>query len=196
MSYRPYHHGDLRAALLAGAERMLCNQGSPELSLRQISREVGVSHAASARHFRSKQALLDALAATGYQRLTQTMEAADDPSLGFPQRLAALNRAVLRFATDNTALLGLMSIRTYDTKPGEELAAAVDRAAAVIRQLIEDAQQRGEVIEGDPDRIALLPAAALHGLAFLVANGSLASHAALDQLDQLVHSMLYGLTSR
>lgn len=56
MSQRPYHHGDLRAVLLAGAERVLREKGSANLSLRQISRDIGVSHAASARHFSNKQA--------------------------------------------------------------------------------------------------------------------------------------------
>ena len=55
---RPYHHGDLRAALLAAAERTLRDKGVGSLSLRELAREVGVSHAAPGRHFKDKQALL------------------------------------------------------------------------------------------------------------------------------------------
>src|SRR5919107_3634135 len=71
---RPYHHGNLRAALLEAAERALARGG--ELSLRELAREVGVSHAAPRRHFADKQALLDALAEGGFERLGAEMRAA------------------------------------------------------------------------------------------------------------------------
>ena len=64
---RPYHHGNLRAALLAQAERTLADGG--DLSLRELARQIGVSHAAPRRHFAGKQALLDALAEDGFERL-------------------------------------------------------------------------------------------------------------------------------
>ena len=64
---RPYHHGNLRAALLTQAERTLAEGG--DLSLRELARQVGVSHAAPRRHFAGKQALLDALAEDGFERL-------------------------------------------------------------------------------------------------------------------------------
>ena len=66
---RPYHHGNLRAALLEPAERALRERGVGGLSLRELAREVGVSHAAPRRHFADKQALLDALAEDGFERL-------------------------------------------------------------------------------------------------------------------------------
>ena len=71
---RPYHHGNLRPALLAAAERALARGG--ELSLRELAREIGVSHAAPRRHFPDKQALLDALALDGFERLGREMAAA------------------------------------------------------------------------------------------------------------------------
>ena len=64
---RPYHHGNLRPALLGAAERALAR--GRELSLRELAREIGVSHAAPRRHFADKQALLDALALDGFERL-------------------------------------------------------------------------------------------------------------------------------
>ena len=64
---RSYHHGNLRAALLEEAERALA--AGRELSLRELAREVGVSHAAPRRHFADKQALLDAMAQDGFERL-------------------------------------------------------------------------------------------------------------------------------
>lgn len=59
---RPYHHGNLRLAVLQVAERALKGGGIDGVSLREISRELAVSHTAPRRHFASRQALLDALA--------------------------------------------------------------------------------------------------------------------------------------
>ena len=66
---RPYHHGNLRGALLDAAERTVRERGVQALSLRELAREIGVSHGAPRRHFPDRQALLDALAESGFERL-------------------------------------------------------------------------------------------------------------------------------
>jgi AcrR family transcriptional regulator len=63
------NHGNLRATLLDAAERSLRRYGADQLSLRELAREAGVSHAAPRRHFPDRQALLDALAEAGFARL-------------------------------------------------------------------------------------------------------------------------------
>ena len=78
MPDRPYHHGHLRTALLGDAERTLREQGIDALSLRDLARQAGVSHAAPRRHFADRQALLDALAASGFARLADEVSAAVD----------------------------------------------------------------------------------------------------------------------
>ena len=76
---RPYHHGNLREALLAAAERTLVAGGASSLTLRELGRELGVSHTSPRRHFADKQALLDALALRGFERLgAVTARAAKD----------------------------------------------------------------------------------------------------------------------
>ncbi|KAB1139807.1 TetR/AcrR family transcriptional regulator [Streptomyces luteolifulvus] len=193
---RPYHHGDLRAALLTSAERTLRTRGTAALSLRELARDTGVSHAAPGRHFKDKQALLDALALTGYDRLAQTLDAADDPALPLEARLTALARAYLRFAIDNAALLELMYARKHEPDTSEQMAAAVDRTVGSLHRLIADAQQRGEIVPGDPDQITLVAAAALHGTATLTANAMLTPEAALNGVDALIHHLLHGLKPR
>ena len=59
-----YHHGDLRAALIARATEVIATGGVDALSLRELARDIGVSHGAPGRHFPDKQALLDAVALT------------------------------------------------------------------------------------------------------------------------------------
>jgi AcrR family transcriptional regulator len=193
---RPYHHGDLRAALLAGAERTLREKGSAALSLRELAREIGVSHAAPGRHFKDKQALLDALALAGYERLSETLEAADAPELPLEPRLTGLAKAYLGFAVDNAELLELMFARKHDPDVSAQLTAAVDRSVGSFLRLIADAQRKGEIIEGDPERITMVAAASLHGLASFAANGTMPADAALAGLDEHVHHLLNGLRPR
>src|SRR5271170_939123 len=73
LATRPYHHGHLRQALLRAAEVALEARGVQELSLRELSRELGVSHASPQRHFATKQDLMDALAIMGFERLSSVM---------------------------------------------------------------------------------------------------------------------------
>ncbi|MET9391726.1 TetR/AcrR family transcriptional regulator [Streptomyces sp. NPDC006624] len=193
---RPYHHGDLRSALLAGAERTLREKGAGALSLRELAREAGVSHAAPGRHFKDKQALLDALALTGYDRLGQALADADDPALPLQRRLTALARAYLAFALGNPELLELMYARKHHPGASEQMAAAVDRTVGSLERVLADAQRRGEIIAGDPHHLTLMTGAALQGVASFAATGMLAPEAALDGIEDLVHLLLHGLKPR
>ncbi|MFF5981305.1 TetR/AcrR family transcriptional regulator [Streptomyces olindensis] len=193
---RPYHHGDLRSTLLAGAERTLREKGVAALSLRELAREAGVSHAAPGRHFKDKQALLNALALAGYDRLSQSLEGADDPALPLERRLTGLARAYLAFAIDNAELLELMYARKHEPDASEQMMAAVDRTVGSLERVIADAQERGEIIAGDPRHLTLLTGATLQGIAAFAAGGMLAPGTALDGIDELVHLLLHGLKPR
>lgn len=195
---RPYHHGDLRAALLQSAERTLREKGAAALSLRELARATGVSHAAPGRHFKDKQALLDALALAGYERLNQALSAATDagPDADFEQRLTALARAYLGFAVDNPELLELMFARKHEPDSSDRLAAAVDQSLGSLTRTFVSAQERGEIVQGDPERITLVAAAGLHGLAALIAGCALDAEEAMAGLDTHVHLLLHGLKPR
>jgi AcrR family transcriptional regulator len=193
---RPYHHGDLRSALLATAERTLRDKGVGSLSLRELAREVGVSHAAPGRHFKDKQALLNALALSGYERLAQALNTADDPALPLESRLTSLARAYLSFAIDNAELLELMYARKHDPDASEQMAVAVEQTVGSLERVLADAQTRGEIIEGDPEELNLVTGAALHGVAGFIAGGWLPPEAALAGVEGLVHHLLHGLKPR
>src|ERR1700761_7180415 len=106
---RPYHHGNLRTALLTQAERPVRERGFKELSLRELAREVGVSHAAPRRHFPERQALLDALAIEGFRRLGEALTAASDGAdTDFEPTLQRCAHAYVTFAVTDAALLELM----------------------------------------------------------------------------------------
>jgi AcrR family transcriptional regulator len=178
MDGRPYHHGNLRAALLAEAERTLREQGIDQLSLRDLARQAGVSHAAPRRHFADRQALLDALAEVGFLRLGDELGAAiDTAGPGYEMQLRAAASAYVRFATHDAALLDLMFV----VKRGEHSAALDDafgRLFTAFDDLIRQGQQAGELKPGDPGRVRLLLLAAVLGVAALVTSGSVdAGHA-------------------
>ncbi|ESP97965.1 MULTISPECIES: TetR/AcrR family transcriptional regulator [Streptomyces] len=170
---RPYHHGNLRTDLLDAAERSLRAHGAEQLSLRDLARDVGVSHAAPRRHFADRRALLDALAESGFMRLGEELRAAVneiDDEYDLPARLHAFASAYVRFATENAALTGLMNSSKH--RPG---ATAVAEAAAAafgqISELIEDGQQRGELEGDDPEETGLVIYATVLGITSMLNSG-------------------------
>ncbi len=111
---RPYHHGDLRRALVDAAERVLVRDGPQALSLRAVAREAGVSPAAPYHHFKDKSDLLNALAEQGFHGLGDALKAAFNAD---PDRdLAAMGVGYVKFARANPALYRIM----YDCARNED----------------------------------------------------------------------------
>ena len=182
MADRPYHHGNLRAALLEQAERTVREQGADQLSLRELARQVGVSHGAPRRHFPDRQALLDALAESGFERLGgELRQALDAAGEGFEARLHASAAAYVRFATRDAALLELMFAGKHREHAGA-LDEAANRAFAVLLDVILQGQAEGVLEPGDPERVGLVLFATMQGIAALVTGGMVDE----DQLDGLV----------
>jgi AcrR family transcriptional regulator len=178
---RPYHHGNLRAALLDAAGRGLRERGADQLSLRDLAREVGVSHAAPRRHFPDRQALLDALAETGFAQLDATLrtalESADDD---FPSRVRAAMTSYTRFATENAALLELMY--TSKHRPGATgIIKAAEAPFGLMSDLIIQGQEQGALQAGDPERTGIVLFATLQGIASII-NGNIVEPELLDGL--------------
>jgi AcrR family transcriptional regulator len=194
---RPYHHGNLRAALLESAERTLSERGAGELSLRELARQVGVSHAAPRRHFPDKQALLDALAEDGFERLGDDLRGAMTAAgPEFDARLLAFARAYVHFATRHAALLELMFAVKHRPGAADSLRQAADRAFEAPLTLISEGQAAGAVVPGDPERVAIVAWAALQGLAAMV-NSQMLDRAALDDLLAVaVEQLVLGLRPR
>jgi AcrR family transcriptional regulator len=179
---RPYHHGNLRAALLEHAERTVREQGADRLSLRELARQVGVSHGAPRRHFPDRQALFDALAESGFDRLGDELRrAVDAAGEGFEPRLRASAAAYVRFATRDPALLELMFAGKH-REHADALDAAAERAFAVLLDVILQGQAEGVLEQGDPERVGLVLFATMQGIAALVTGGMVDE----GQLDGLV----------
>lgn len=105
-----YHHGDLRNALVTAALELI-SRGSPEqITLREISRRVGVNHRAVYRHFSDLTALLAAVAEQGYRELLSCMETTLAPmKRSSPERrVEALALGYIAFAIDHPAHYRIM----------------------------------------------------------------------------------------
>jgi AcrR family transcriptional regulator len=127
----PYHHGDLRNALLRSARDLLERSGEANLSLRSVARDAGVSSAAPYRHFADKDELLAALAAVGYHELIDRIGS-------IPARDGALTELIesfLAFAESEPGLFRLMF--SYPCTRGDAEPARAGRAAleALVRQM-------------------------------------------------------------
>jgi AcrR family transcriptional regulator len=182
MTERPYHHGNLRTALLTQAERTVRERGVKELSLRELARDVGVSHAAPRRHFPDRQALLDALAESGFERLGSELAGAmANAGEDFQARLEATATAYIRFATRDPDLLELMFASKHGDQ-AEVLEEAATRAFSVMLGLIEQGQAEAALEAGDPERVGLVLFATIQGIAALLTAGIVDE----DQLDELV----------
>lgn len=164
---KPYHHGNLRAALVAAAETVLERDGLPGLTLRAAAREAGVSHAAPRRAVGDLSGLLANLAAAGFERLRAEMEeAAGAAPAG--AGLDAIGRSYVRFARSQPSLFLLM-FRHERLEAGRPALVAARRG--LFETLCRAAPAGHEDVEG---RAALLGAwAQVHGLAMLLLDGQL-----------------------
>jgi AcrR family transcriptional regulator len=142
MTDRPYHHGRLRVVLLAEAERTLREQGIEGLSLRDLARQAGVSHAA----------------------------AIDGAGEDYQARLRAVATAYVHFATRDAALLELM-FAAKNAGPPDAVRDASERLFTAFGDLIVQGQKAGTLPPGDPGRLGLLLVATMQGIAALVTSG-------------------------
>jgi AcrR family transcriptional regulator len=105
---RGYHHGDLRAALVAEAVCRLDAEPEADITLRGLAKAVGVSAMAPYAHFEDKAALFDAVAGAGFKALTEALDSANAVSDPPEARLAALAHAYVGFGLARPALYRLM----------------------------------------------------------------------------------------
>lgn len=125
---RPYHHGDLRRAVLAAAVAAIPDVGPAGLSLRDLARRAGVSHAAPAHHFGDKAGLLTAVAVEGYELLAEALTAAQQSTDDFLE----LGVAYVRFAVEHRAHFEVMFRPDLYHRRDPDLLVAQERAGAAL----------------------------------------------------------------
>ncbi|GGF39308.1 TetR/AcrR family transcriptional regulator [Subtercola lobariae] len=168
-----YHHGSLRQALLARAETSLAEVGADNLSLRQLARDIGVSHGAPARHFRDKQALLDALAVDGFTTMNAALSAAAASTGTYRERFDRVAVVYVGFAREHPDLLQLMYATKHRETASAELSEVGEAGMLACRDLLREAQDARVLAPGDTDLLSLVAFAQLHGIALLASGNML-----------------------
>jgi AcrR family transcriptional regulator len=194
---KPYHHGDLRSALLTAGEAMVERVGVEALSLRELTREIGVSNNAPRRHFPSKQVLLDALALQGFERLGVVLNrAAASTEPDFVKRLVKVAHAHIRFAMKHRSLFRLMFDAKQRQDAPPELIEASHLALMAGPQTIAYGQSIGEVVAGEPQRLAITVFAAVEGLVSLSSDGKVHGLSIERVAENCIEDIMLGLKPR
>jgi AcrR family transcriptional regulator len=166
----PYHHGDLRAAALQLGMERLESQEHPDLGLRALARDLGVSATALYRHFPNKDALLDALALEGLNRLGQNQAEAAAAAGGGRAGFAEVGVTYVEWAVQHPALLRLIYARIGKVDLDVEDASKMGEAFLQLRKGI--AATMPENLAPEERMVATLHAWSLvHGLAMLILDG-------------------------
>ena len=162
---RPYHHGDLRRALVEAARRILESEGPGALSLRAVAREAGVSPAAPYHHFKDKGELLDAVAHVGWDMLGEAMIEAKDAAPNASVALSEIGVSYVKFAQNHPALYRVMydCSRDKDSLP-ESMSSKEDGAYCVVRDAFRETAGP-DYPEADVELATIAAWCAGHGLA-------------------------------
>ena len=158
---RPYHHGDLRRALLEAALQAIAEAGPAAVSLRDLARRTGVSHAAPAHHFGDKAGLLTAVAADGFRRLAATLGEARQASGSFLE----VGVAYVHFAVTHRAQFEVMFRPELYRTDDPELVRAREQARALLYPPAAEAANTPD--SGGDLRAAVAAWSLVHGLATL-----------------------------
>ena len=210
----PYHHGQLRQALLDAALQLITQRGIDHLTLREVARQAGVSHAAPYHHFADKSALIEAVVVESFHAFGTALRESATPSGSALDNLTALGKAYVRFAVEHSASFRLMyrpELRQPSLPEGQEhsgMSSVIDKAALeayhVLADRIRACQEEGFIPIGSLTPLTLTAWSTVHGVAVLLLDGSLGSflqegqsRVEADRLtERVIRTLLHGLLVR
>src|SRR5260221_7825203 len=155
---RPYHHGNLRPALVSAAIREMEGSGPAAMSRRAVARRAGVTHAAATYHFGDRAGLLTAVATEGYRLLVDALREAQETRGSFLE----VGVAYVRFAVTHRAHFEVMFQPELYHRDDEELLAAKAVTAALL--------YRTDQVGDENLRTGIAAWAIVHGIATLRLN--------------------------
>jgi AcrR family transcriptional regulator len=170
-STRPYHHGDLKAALVRAGVEVIGEVGPSAMSLREVARRADVTHAAATYHFGDKAGLLTAVAVDGYRLLAEELERVQRETRSFLE----VGVAYVRFAVTHRAYFEVMYRPELHRSDD---AALVDARARTATILYGTTHANGEQTVAGVAAWSLV-----HGLATLWLDGNLPAELGSDPQD-------------
>jgi AcrR family transcriptional regulator len=180
-----------RARVVEAAERLFAERGYEGVTLRALAKALGRSHTAAYRYFEGKADIFEAARIAAYERFAEAQEQACREAADPPERLARLGAAYVQFALDEPDAYRLM----FELKPPQgtrtvEICAAEDRAFAPLHETIAKSVASG-LLYGDPDPLAHLFWAGLHGIVSLHLAGKLRHGLGLEDLHEPMERLLF-----
>jgi AcrR family transcriptional regulator len=194
---RPYHHGQLKQALIDAAVTLVGEVGPQGFTLREVARRAGVSHNAPYRHFRDKDELVAAVAQQGFERLTVAMKRSAARGSTAPERLRLCGRGYVSFALRWPEHFSVMFELPSNQEKYPNYTAAGAEAFATLSAFIIECQETGALAAGDPRPLALLSWSMVHGVAKLAISHHLPFGASgvLDFTDNASRALLSGMAT-
>ena len=182
MKRESYHHGDLKAVILAHAADLVAERGADGVSLRELARAAGVSHAAPAHHFADRRGLFTALAAQGWHMLAVALA-------GARPEFAHAALAYVRFAVEHPGHYEVMFDRSLVHPDDAELVAAQAAAGAELAAGV--ATLDDPRAKDDPEAAGLAAWSLVHGFAMLWLNEAIDTDADAVATMQRMAQMLF-----
>lgn len=194
---KPYHHGNLRADLIAAGIRIMKAEGAGGLRLREVARVVGVSHASVYRHFADKEDLLACIAEEGFGALVNRVSSFQKKAGGsLRKQYLESGRAYVEFAVENPEQFRIMFsglIRDRSRHPNLEKAAAESFGQLV--SIVNTCREKGIIpAHRDKNVHALAAWSMLHGIATLLIDEQFAGYGNRRRTWYLTHALLRLLT--
>ncbi|QJB70093.1 TetR/AcrR family transcriptional regulator [Parasphingorhabdus halotolerans] len=165
-----YHHGDLRSAALSLGMEQIENLDHPDIGLRALARDLGVSATALYRHFPNKDALLDALAMEALNRLGANQAKAAMAAGGGREGFVEVGITYVEWAVKNPAQMRLIYSRVGEVDLTIEDASQMGEAFRQLRTGIAAMMPKSMNVE-ERAVAALHTWSLVHGLAMLILDG-------------------------
>jgi AcrR family transcriptional regulator len=177
MSNKPYHHGDLKNALIRAGTEVLAREGVGGLSLRKVAKQAGVSHTAPYAHFADKQALIAAISTEGFRQLDERVRATREEHGSVPARLLEeVAWGYVQFALEDPDRFKIMFSSVLEKeKAYPEFVEVWQQTFRQVVEVVEVCQQAEVLREGEVDLLAVSVWGAVHGFVMLLLEGQISS---------------------
>jgi AcrR family transcriptional regulator len=184
MDEKKYHHGDLKNALIQAGVAVLARDGVNALSLREVARQAGVSHAAPYAHFTDKQALIAAIITEGYRLLYVQLESVVHTWQGDPHRqLVEMAWTYVQFAMQESDIFKIMFSGVLESEKNyPDFVTRSQGTFQLVVQVVQNCEQKGILKLLAPELMAVTVWGQVHGMISLIMMGQI-SHTVLEHYE-------------